>query len=168
MRTLIPGFAAITLLGLLVVAGLTRADEEKVPLDKVPKAVLDAVKAKFEGAKLVSAEKEVEEGKTVYDIAITHNSDKFEVEVSAEGVVLGYEKAIAVKDLPKAVSEAVEAKWPGSTLKGTESVYKVKDGEDKLESYEIQVEAADKKKFEVLVAPDGKITKETEKKAKKD
>ena len=40
MRTgIIGGMATLLLVGVIV-----RADEEKVPLDKVPKAVLDAVK----------------------------------------------------------------------------------------------------------------------------
>jgi len=52
--------SAAALVVLMVTALGASADdekEEKVPLDKVPKAVLDAVKAKFPKAKLVSAEK---------------------------------------------------------------------------------------------------------------
>ena len=49
--TAIRGAAALML---LVMLGTACADEEKVPLDKLPKAVLDAVKAKFPGAELLS------------------------------------------------------------------------------------------------------------------
>src|SRR3954469_2995565 len=49
MRTLTCLALAVTL-G-LAGARVTRADEEKVPLDKVPGEVIDAVKARFPGAK---------------------------------------------------------------------------------------------------------------------
>src|SRR4051812_785860 len=72
MRALL-GAVALSLAGALGVGALA---EEKVPLAKVPKAALDAVKAKFPGAKLTGAEKEKEDGKDVYEIAITHKGRK--------------------------------------------------------------------------------------------
>ena len=46
-----------------------RADEEVIPLDQVPKVILDAVKAKFPEAKLDGATKEVgDDKKLVYEI----------------------------------------------------------------------------------------------------
>ncbi len=59
MRTLVIGTLGLALLALvgLTAAWADEGKEEKVPLDKLPKAVTDAVKAKFEGAELVSASK---------------------------------------------------------------------------------------------------------------
>src|SRR5262249_43118057 len=62
-----------------------QADEEKIPLDKVPKAVLDAVKAKFPDVKLSEASKEKEGGKTIYELAFTYKDNKYEVELEEDG-----------------------------------------------------------------------------------
>ena len=40
------------------------ADEEKIPLDKLPKAVVEAVKKRFPKAEMKEASKEIEDGKT--------------------------------------------------------------------------------------------------------
>src|SRR5262245_22868924 len=111
MRRLVwlPGVAAVTL---LAVATLVLADEEKVPLDKVPKAVLDAVKAKFPGAELTDASKESEDGKTVYEVTVKNKGQNIDVTLSADGTIRLMEKTIAAKDLPKKVTTAVEAKYP--------------------------------------------------------
>ena len=58
-----------------------------------------------------------------------------------------------------AVTKTLEDKYPKATYKMIEEVYKVKDKEEKLEYYEVAVVTAEKKKLEVLVAPDGKIVK---------
>lgn len=167
MRRFVLGFMVVGVLGLISFAPVARADEEKVPLDKVPKAVMDAVKKRFEGAEVTGAEKETEDGKTAYEIAIKHKNQKIEVTLTPEGEITGMEKVIAATDLPKAVTEALEAKYPKATYKLIEEVIKVKDKKEKLESYEVLLETTDKKKFEVLVAPDGKITKVEDKNKEK-
>jgi uncharacterized membrane protein YkoI len=154
-------------LELVVLAGMARADEEKVPLDKVPKAVLEAVKAKFPDAKVLGAEIEKEDGKTVYEIAIKIKDQKIEVTFTPEGQLVSMEKQITAKDLPKAVTEALEAKYPKATYKMIEEVIEFKDGKEQPGVYEVLLVTAEKKKVEVVLAADGKITKE-EKKEKKD
>jgi hypothetical protein len=163
MRLFVTGLALCCVLGLPVLVGTLRADEEKVALDKVPKAVLEAVKARFPDAKMLSAEIEKEDGKTVYEIAIKDKDQKIEVTVTPDGKIVSMEKQIAAKDLPKAVTEALEAKYPKATYKMIEEVIEVKDGKEKLEGYEVLLVTAEKKKLEVVVAPDGKITKEEKK-----
>jgi uncharacterized membrane protein YkoI len=147
----------------LVVAGLARADEEKVELAKLPKAVTDAVKAKFPDAKLVSAEKEKEDGKTVYEVAIKNKEQNIEVTLTPDGKIVSIEKEIAAKDLPKAVAEALEKKYPKATIKKVEEIIK----DDKLVKYEALIVTADKKKLEVCFDPSGKFLEE-EKKDKED
>ena len=60
--------SVIAVIGALLVAAPARADEENIPLDKLPKAVVDAVKAKYPEAKLVAAEKESKDGKVFYEV----------------------------------------------------------------------------------------------------
>jgi len=154
------------LCGLTVVAlvGVVGAGEEKVPLDKLPRAVVDAVKKRFPDAELVSAEKEKDEGKTVYEVAIKNKGQSIEVTLTPEGVITEIEKQIEAKNLPAAVSKALEDKYPKATYKMIEEVIKVKDGKEKLEYYEVLLTTTDKKKkVEVGVSPEGKILKEEDK-----
>jgi uncharacterized membrane protein YkoI len=144
------------------------AGEEKVPLDKLPKAVKDAVLKRFPKADLKSAEKENENGKIVYEVAIVYKDQKIEVTLTPEGKITEIEKQIAAKDMPKEVTKTLEDKYPKATYKMIEEVIKVKDNKEKLEYYEVLLETADKKKFEVSVAPDGKVVKVEDKNKKKE
>ena len=168
MKSLISWTAASAVLGLAILATTTRADEEKVPLDKVPKAVLDAVKARFPDAKLLSAEKEKEDGKTVYEIAVKNRGQNIEVTLTPEGTIVEIEKQIAAKNMPRAVAEALEAKYPKAEYKMIEEVIKVKDGKEKLEYFEVLLTTSGGKILEVGVAPNGKIVRTEDKSKKKE
>src|SRR5207237_2545868 len=101
-------------------------DEEKVPIDKLPKTVVDAVKKRFPEAEIVSASKEVEDGKTLYELALKQKDAKMDVTLTAEGEIQEIEKEIASKDLPKAVADGLDAKYPKATIKKAEEIIKVK------------------------------------------
>jgi len=139
---------------------VAQADEEKVPLDKVPKAVVEAVKTRFPDAKLESAEKETEDGKTVYEIAIKNKDQKIEVTLTADGKIVEIEKQIAASDLPKAVADALATKYAKAKYKVIEEVIKVKDGKEKLEYYEVHLMTAQGAAVEVRVAANGKLLAE--------
>lgn len=151
---------------MMVTAGMAaRADddkEEKVPLDKVPKAVLKAVKAKFKGAQLVGAQTEKADGKTLYEINLKDKGQTVDVSVTPEGKIVSIEKTLAAKDLPRAVTKAINGKYPKAEYKRIEEIT-----EDGNTSYEVLLVTADKKKIEVVLDRDGKIVKQ-ESKDKKD
>jgi uncharacterized membrane protein YkoI len=152
---------------LVVLAAAVRADEEKVSLDKLPKEVLAAVKAKFPKGELKGASKETEDGKTLYEVQLVDDGHKIDAEFTADGKIVNVEKEIAAKDLPKAVAEALESKYPKAEHKRVEEVVEYKDGAEQPAVYEVLLTTADGKKFEVVLAADGKIKKEEEKKPKK-
>jgi uncharacterized membrane protein YkoI len=153
------GWFFVALLGVAVLATAARADEEKIPLDKVPKAVIDAVKAKFPDVKLSEASKEKEDGKTIYELAFTYKDYKYEVEFEEDGTIIAIDKQIEAKELPKAVAKALEEKYPKATYKVIEEVTK----KDKIAYYEVELVTADKKGIEVEIDPSGKILKEEKK-----
>ena len=161
MRAFVMGLGFVAVLALLVAAGAGRADEkeEKIPLDKVPKPVLDALKAMYPDAELVSAEKEIEDGKTIYEVAIKYKGAKIEASFTPEGKFVEAEKTIDVKDLPKAVTDAIETKYPKATIMHAEEVTKP----DNFLGYEVVIETADKKKFEIELDAKGKILQEESK-----
>jgi uncharacterized membrane protein YkoI len=157
MKTRLGWLAGVLLLALLV-AGI-RA-EEKVPLDKLPKAVTDAVKAKFPRAALVSASTEKEDGKTVYEVAIKDGRYAIDVSVSSEGKILSIEKEIPAKEVPKVVADAFEARYAKVTPRKIEEVSKG----DKVVFYEFLITGPDKKDKEVMIDPSGKILDDEKKK----
>ncbi len=161
MRRLI--VAAVALCGLYA---MTRADEEKIPLDKVPKTVLEAGKKRFPKAEVVEASKETEDGKTVYEIEMTEGDKKIDVTLTAEGTITNIEKHIDAKELPKAVVEALDKKYPKATFKVIEEVTQVRDGKEAVAFYEAVLMTAEQK-IEVKVSPDGKIKGEDDKKEEK-
>jgi hypothetical protein len=159
MRGIVGRFGVGAVAGLVVLAAVARADEEKIPADKVPKAVMAAVKDRFPGAELTSIEKETENGQVVYDIELKHKGRKYEMDIKEDGTVLEVESEIAAKDLPEAVTKALEAKYPKATYE--EVMEKVKGKETKPSEYEVVLVTADKKKLEVTLTPDGKIVEES-------
>jgi uncharacterized membrane protein YkoI len=149
-------------LTLVLLALVAVADEEKVPVDKLPKKVVDAVKAKYPDAELVKASKEKEDGKVLYEVNVKNKGQKIDVTFTEDGKFVSEEKEIAAKDLPKEVSAALEGKYPKAEIKRAEDVT---EGEKKY--FEILLVTADKKTMEVQIDAKGKILKEEKKEPKK-
>jgi hypothetical protein len=150
---------------LAVAAPAVRAQEEKVPLDKVPKAVADTVKKRFPRAEVLGSTKEPDDaGKTVYEVQIKDQGHNIDVTVTPEGTLVSIERTIEEKDLPKKAAATLQSRWPGAKYEIIEEVIHVKDGKETLDYYEVLMATADKKKMEACVTADGKITKTEEKK----
>lgn len=147
---------------LVVVIGFVAGQaQDKLDLDKIPKAVMDALKAKFPNPVIHKWTKETEAGHVIYDIEFKQAGRKCEADIREDGTIQNYEKEVAAKDLPAAVKAAVDKKYPRATLKDIMEITEVKGKEEKLEGYEIVLETADKKEVEVTVAPDGKLLEDT-------
>src|SRR5262245_29160205 len=154
--------AGLAGLMLLATSSLAQDKEKSKPdTDKIPKAVMDALKAKFPKPEITKWTKEKEGGKVVYDIEFTQEGRKCEADIFEDGTIHNFEKAIAAKDLPEAVTKAVEKKYPKATMKEIMEITEVKEKKEILEGYEIVLETADKKEVEVTVAPDGKILEDS-------
>lgn len=144
---------------------LLRADEEDVAFDKLPKVVQDAFKKRFPDAKPTGAAKETtEDKKTVYEVTFKEKDKNRDITFTDAGVLTTIEKEIDPRDLPKAVRDALEEKYPKSTYKIAEEVLAVKDGKEAHDYYEALLETADKKLMEVEIMADGKIKKTEQKK----
>jgi uncharacterized membrane protein YkoI len=141
---------------LLPANGPVRAEEQEVPLDQVPKAVIEAIKAKFPGATLSEAETETEDGKTIYEVTLNYKGQEYTVSATAEGKITEIERELAIKDLPKAVIDAIKKKYPNANMEEAEEV----TAGDKI-TYEVIVEVS-KKELAVTLDGNGKILKEEE------
>src|SRR5947209_1975151 len=138
---------------------------EKIAPDKLPKAIKDAIAGRFPNAEVTSAEKEIEDGKVVFDIELKHEGRKYEMDILADGTVVEIEKE--VKPVPEKVAKAIEAKYPKAEIKDVMEVNKVKGKEETPIHYEVDIKTAEGKKMEVIVALDGSSVK-TEAEAKKE
>jgi len=140
-----------------------QADEEKIEIDKLPAKVVAAVKEKFKDAELVSASKEKEDDKTLFEVQIKVKGQTIEVTLTEDGKITEIEKEITAKDLPKAVTEAIDAKYPKAKFKKVEEVTK---GEKV--AYEVLIDTADKKTLEIKCDADGKVLEMEDKTGKDD
>ena len=73
-------------------AATAHGSEEKIPLDAVPKPVIDAAMAAVPGLVIGEVERELENGVVVYDLEGMAGGVRVEVEVTAEGKVLEVER----------------------------------------------------------------------------
>jgi hypothetical protein len=156
--------AAVIFAGSIFNSAWARDDEVKVPLDKVPKAVMDSVKAKFPSAELTGASKETEKGKTSYEVSLKFKNAHHDVLVTPEGKITAIEKIISATDLPMPVQETLKSKYPQATIKSAEQI---SDGDDKITAFEVQLVLADKKGLEVKFDPAGKVMEEEKKEEEK-
>jgi hypothetical protein len=145
--------------GLMILSGLACADEVKVPLKDVPQAVVKSIKARFPRAELTEATKEVEDGKTTYEIALKNDGRAVDLSLGTDGKITEIEATIDAGALPAKVTSALQAKYPKSTIKKAEEIVEIKEGKE-TKSYEVIVITTAGKSHEVKVSPEGKILKE--------
>jgi hypothetical protein len=157
---------AVGLLMLLAALGAAQA-QDKLTLDKLPQPVQDAVKAKYPAAEVLYATKEAADGKTFYEVYMKHQGKGLDVTFSPAGEVEVVEQEIEAKQLPKKVRAALDQKYPEVTFTKVERISKAKGGKMVVDVYEILFTTGDRRTVEMTVAPDGKVTSEKEKKAKK-
>src|SRR5262245_62030331 len=121
LRFVAGGLLAAVLAALLLLAPGARAqdkkDKDKLELDKIPKAVMDALKARFPKAEIHKWTKEKVGNDVFYDIEFKENGRKCEADIKEDGTYINFEREIPAKDLPAAVTKAVEKQYPKSTLK---------------------------------------------------
>jgi hypothetical protein len=137
-------------LGLSVLSVAARAGEEKIAFDKLPDAVKKTIKQKFPKAEIEGAAKEVEDGKTTYEVELEIKDQKVDVALEADGTILEIERAVPVDQLPKAVKIALAARYPGAKIEKAEEIVK---GEHGPVHYEVVI------KTEVVLTAKGKIVK---------
>ena len=132
-----------SLWSLAAVAGIAlgsigNAEEKSVPLEKLPAKVTEAIKKMFPKAELVKATRDEEDDEVEYEVTVKDGGKRIEISIDADGDIEELEKEVDIKDLPKAVTTALETKYPKAMHKSVEAVYEVEDGKEELEYYEVQ------------------------------
>jgi hypothetical protein len=128
--------------------------EEELPLEKVPKPVLAAIKKKFPEAKLLGAARQTEDDLVSYEVLVKHKGHEMYVLCEPDGTIVEVDREISEKELPKPVIEAIRKKYPKSHIM---SVGEVTEGDDV--SYDILLKHG-KKSIQVIFDAKGKLLEE--------
>jgi hypothetical protein len=159
--------AALVALAALAAAAVLRADDDddKVPLDKLPKEVTAALEKKFPGAELLSAIKDNDDkDKPTYEVTIKFKKQELDVTLTPAGDIIQVEREIEVKEVPKVVINAIKKKYPKATFKGASAISK----DDNVAEYELDIVTRDKKNLYVTFDKHGKFIYEEEVEESKD
>ena len=144
-------YTIIALAACLAVVGSALAQEKKIKRSDLPAAVEKTVAAESKAATIRGFSKELEKGKTTYEVQMTVNGHTKDLEVDESGVVIEVEEQVALEALPTAARIGLQARAGKGRITKVESITK----KDRLVAYEAQVDT-DGKKSEVQVGADGK------------
>jgi uncharacterized membrane protein YkoI len=100
--------------------------QTKMKLTDLPPAVQKTVKDETRNAKIVGIAKEVENGKTVYELETKVNGHGRDLMIDANGVVLSVEEEVALDSIPAAAKAAIQKKAAGGKIAKVETLTKGK------------------------------------------
>ena len=132
-------------------AARAQDSEKKVKMSDLPPAVQKTVREQSKGATIRGFAKEVEHGKTSYEVEMKINGHNKDVLIDPEGAVLAVEEQVMLNALPAAVKAELIKKAGKGKILIVESITK----NDVLVEYEAQVSRAGKRS-EIKVGADGK------------
>ena len=154
------GMRPLTAAGLSAVLGLapvTRAQDETIPLDRLPKAVMKVAKARFPGAEIRQASEEAEDGKPIYSLEMKHLRHIVDVSFKANGTVVLVKTSISQKALPRVLLRAIGRQYPGASVKGAEAVTKGPEPKKAVDYYELYLLTAHNRPRRITVDPKGNV-----------
>jgi hypothetical protein len=108
--------AAGALLAILAGATSALAQEQKISCTAVPTAVREAFAKAFPKATIKGCAKEVEKGRTSYEISSTEGETRRDVLFYADGRLIVVEEVIAFGSVPEPVQQAVHKRYPGGEI----------------------------------------------------
>jgi Putative beta-lactamase-inhibitor-like, PepSY-like len=114
--------AASALLAIVVGATSALADEQKVSCRAVPAPVRTAFEKAFPKASIKHCAREVEKGKTAYEIASVEGETGRDVTFHPDGTVISVEETISFGSVPEPVQRAVKERYPGGELARAEKI----------------------------------------------
>ena len=126
------------------------APQTKVAKLAWPPAVEAAFKKTYPNATVKGVSKEVEDGKTIFEVESIDNGRRRDINYNADGSVILYEEELAEADVPAVVIEAIKKRYPKATGTRWERLFVAKDNSA---NYEIVLKGAAVK--EVVLTPDG-------------
>lgn len=127
------------------------SSEEDLPLSEFPQAARAVVEAQAAGGRVVTTEKVVEQGKTVFEAVLEKGGKQSEISVSPEGKIVGSQEDVGLGDVPDEVRKTINARATGGKIISTKRIL-----EAGKTVFEAVIEKAGKRE-QISVASDGKI-----------
>jgi uncharacterized membrane protein YkoI len=125
--------------------------EEIITLANTPVPVQETIKKYATESQIKRIEKGEEDGKTVYEVAITKGGKDSELTISRNGKLLSVEEIIALADVPKPAQKTINTQAGSAKIETVEKVT-----EDGKVSYEATF-AKGEKKIKIAVAANGRL-----------
>ena len=136
-----------------IASSVVVAGETAVKMKDLPPAVQKTVQDQTKGAQIKGLSREVEKGKTMYEVETMLNGKSRDLLIDATGALVSVEEPVAMDSIPAAAKAALEKLAGGGKIKSVESVTK-----GQTVTYEAVI-AKGLKKSEVVVAADGSVQK---------
>ena len=150
MKNKITVFTFILLLAVSVVA--VADGEKKIQMKNLPPAVQATVKEQSKGATIRGMAKEVEKGKTLYELELKVDGHNKDLMIDASGKIVSVEEQVALDTVPAPVKAAILKQAGKGKIVIIESI--TEGG--MLVAYEAAIKTGGKSR-EVKISPDGKL-----------
>ena len=104
-------------IAMAMVAGLTAAGVAQTPAKPVAPAAIDAAfKKAYPKATMIGVTKEIENGKTVYEVESVDNGRRRDFIYNPDGSVVMIEDEMTEAEFPAAVAAAIAKRYPKATI----------------------------------------------------
>lgn len=150
MRFLRPAMLGVSLLPFVAAAVQGQESEVKIQRSQLPAAVERTVAAQSAGATVKGFSREVEDGKTFYEVELVVGGRGRDVLMDADGTVVEVEEQVVLDSLPTAVLTALRSKAGQGQITSVESLTK----HGRLAAYEAHVTTGTRRS-EIQVGPGG-------------
>ncbi|HEV7682212.1 MAG TPA: PepSY-like domain-containing protein [Pyrinomonadaceae bacterium] len=97
-------------------AGSVLGQEQKILAKSVPSAVINAFKSSYPNATIKGFAREKENGKIFYEIESKDGAVGRDVLYNADGSVAEIEETVAASDLPEAIRDSINSKYPNAVI----------------------------------------------------
>ncbi|HKS82732.1 MAG TPA: hypothetical protein VJR23_14610 [Candidatus Acidoferrales bacterium] len=135
---------------MLFVPAAAQGQEKHIQKSELPAAVQKTAESLSQGATVRGYTKEIEDGKTEYEVEMTVNGHARDVSISPSGEVLEVEDTVEIGALPASVREALQKKAGAGKVRRVESITK----HGKIVAYEAHI-VNGAKRSEAQVGPNG-------------
>jgi uncharacterized membrane protein YkoI len=98
------------------------AQETKIKFQDLPPAVQETAKAQSQGATVRGYSKEIEKGKTEYEVQLVVDGKKRDVSIDPNGKVIETEQEVAFDSVPEKAQDAIKHQAGGAKIERVEQV----------------------------------------------
>ena len=148
-------YLLVLCMSLFVTASSQEEQEQRIRMRDLPPAVHKTALEQSRGARIRGVSKEMEDGKTFYEIEMIVSGHGKDVLIDSEGNVAEVEEQVTLNSLPSAVKAEIKKQTGRGRILKIESIKK----NDAIVAYEALIRVQRKLK-EIKVDPDGKLMPE--------